>query len=153
MATRGMGNSLKRLRVLISAYACEPGKGSEPGVGWNVAQEMANIIHMGADPHQQPRCHRGRNERKAPGENLHFVYYDLPAWTRWWKKGSVVCSSIIIFGRSVPACLSADSTEHRFRFAHHVTFGKYWVPSWISHSCEFRSFGGPWEVVSQHQVR
>ena len=41
MATRGMGNSLKRLRVLISAYACEPSKGSEPGMGWNVAREMA----------------------------------------------------------------------------------------------------------------
>ena len=25
----------------MSAYACEPGKGSEPGVGWAVALEMA----------------------------------------------------------------------------------------------------------------
>jgi len=32
---------MRRLRVLISAYACEPGKGSEPGVGWNVAREMS----------------------------------------------------------------------------------------------------------------
>ena len=32
---------IKRLRVLISAYACEPGKGSEPGVGWNFSKEMA----------------------------------------------------------------------------------------------------------------
>ena len=22
-------------KILVSAYACEPGKGSEPGVGWN----------------------------------------------------------------------------------------------------------------------
>src|SRR6185295_12842005 len=26
-----------RLRVLLSAYACEPSKGSEPGIGWNWA--------------------------------------------------------------------------------------------------------------------
>ena len=32
---------VKRLKVLMSAYACEPGKGSEPGVGWTVAREMA----------------------------------------------------------------------------------------------------------------
>ncbi|HLE82176.1 MAG TPA: glycosyltransferase family 1 protein, partial [Dehalococcoidia bacterium] len=32
---------MKRWKVLISAYACEPGKGSEPNVGWNVAREMA----------------------------------------------------------------------------------------------------------------
>jgi len=29
------------MRVLISAYACEPDKGSEPGVGWNWALAAA----------------------------------------------------------------------------------------------------------------
>ena len=32
---------MKRLKVLISAYACESGKGSESGVGWNMVSEMA----------------------------------------------------------------------------------------------------------------
>ena len=27
--------------ILISAYACEPDKGSEPGAGWNCAVEIA----------------------------------------------------------------------------------------------------------------
>jgi hypothetical protein len=26
----------KRLKILVSAYACEPDKGSEPGVGFNL---------------------------------------------------------------------------------------------------------------------
>jgi hypothetical protein len=30
-----------RLKVLISAYSCSPGRGSEPGIGWNTAREMA----------------------------------------------------------------------------------------------------------------
>jgi hypothetical protein len=29
------------MKVLLSAYSCEPGKGSERGVGWNVAIEAA----------------------------------------------------------------------------------------------------------------
>ena len=29
------------MNVLISAYSCEPGEGSERGVGWNVAREVA----------------------------------------------------------------------------------------------------------------
>ena len=29
------------MKVLISAYSCEPGRGSERGVGWNVAREVA----------------------------------------------------------------------------------------------------------------
>ncbi len=31
----------KKLKVLISAYACEPNKGSEPEVGWQWALQMA----------------------------------------------------------------------------------------------------------------
>ena len=31
----------KRLKVLMSAYACEPGKGSEPEVGWRWMSEMS----------------------------------------------------------------------------------------------------------------
>ena len=31
----------QRLKVLMSAYACEPGKGSEPEVGWQWALQMA----------------------------------------------------------------------------------------------------------------
>ena len=29
------------MRVLLSAYACEPGKGSEAGVGWNSLRQVA----------------------------------------------------------------------------------------------------------------
>ena len=32
---------MRKLRVLLSAYTCRPNRGSEPGIGWNVAQEMA----------------------------------------------------------------------------------------------------------------
>ncbi|AST06080.1 hypothetical protein AF2641_03890 [Anoxybacillus flavithermus] len=28
-------------KVLLSAYACEPNRGSEPGVGWNWAIELS----------------------------------------------------------------------------------------------------------------
>ena len=29
------------MNILLSAYACEPNKGSEPGVGWSLAIEMS----------------------------------------------------------------------------------------------------------------
>ena len=32
-------------RILLSAYACEPGKGSEPAVGWMWATELAGLGH------------------------------------------------------------------------------------------------------------
>lgn len=33
------------MKVLISAFSCGPGRGSEPGVGWNVAVEAARLGH------------------------------------------------------------------------------------------------------------
>ena len=38
----------KRLKIFISAYACEPEKGSEPGIGWNVVNELAKYheVHV-----------------------------------------------------------------------------------------------------------
>jgi hypothetical protein len=32
---------MTRAKVLMSAYACDPDRGSEPGIGWNTALEMA----------------------------------------------------------------------------------------------------------------
>ena len=32
---------MKRLKVLVSAYACSPYKGSEPGVGWGFVTELS----------------------------------------------------------------------------------------------------------------
>jgi len=37
---------MKKKKILLSAYACEPKKGSEPGVGWNWAIQ---ICKMGND--------------------------------------------------------------------------------------------------------
>lgn len=34
-------DSARRLKVLVSAYACHPEQGSEPGVGWNWVREIA----------------------------------------------------------------------------------------------------------------
>jgi glycosyltransferase involved in cell wall biosynthesis len=34
-------DSTRRLKVLVSAYACHPEQGSEPGVGWNWLREIA----------------------------------------------------------------------------------------------------------------
>ena len=31
------------MKVLVSAYACEPGKGSEPGVGWQWVRQIARF--------------------------------------------------------------------------------------------------------------
>src|SRR5438067_2232988 len=69
----------ERLKVLISAYACEPQKGSEPEVGWQWAVQMARF-------HDVTVVTRTNNRGGIEGElrNLgdkhplpRFVYHDL----------------------------------------------------------------------------
>ena len=35
-----------RPRILLSAYACEPVKGSEPGVGWNWVRQLSQFAEL-----------------------------------------------------------------------------------------------------------
>lgn len=67
----------KKLNILLSAYACEPNKGSEPGIGWNWAIEIAKRGHV------VTVLTRGNNKSVITKEtdlpqNLSFIYYDLP---------------------------------------------------------------------------
>jgi hypothetical protein len=76
------------LKVLLSAYACEPGKGSEPGMGWHWAVEITRLgheVHILTRANNVGACERGL--ANLPGLRLLVHGYDLPCWARWWKKG------------------------------------------------------------------
>src|SRR5208337_3472240 len=64
-------------RILLSAYACEPDRGSEPGVGWSWAVELSQLGHQVSVLTRTDN--RTAIERK-PRPNLNFIYYDLPRW-------------------------------------------------------------------------
>jgi len=74
-------------RILLSAYACEPDRGSEPQVGWSWATELARLGH------QVTVITRAANRRTIEAhsdrlpQNLGFVYYDLPTWMQRVRRG------------------------------------------------------------------
>ena len=78
--------STKHLKIFISAYACEPQKGSEPGIGWNVVNELAKYheVHVLTRSNNREAIEAaliGRSEAVPV-----FHYYDLPIWLTFWKK-------------------------------------------------------------------
>jgi glycosyltransferase involved in cell wall biosynthesis len=118
------------VKVLISAYACEPDKGSEPGVGWNWAVQLSRF-------HEVWVITRGNNRNsiknelcRVPNPNLHFVYADLPVWLSFWKKGQKGIY-IYYFLWQAWAYREARRLQARERFdaVHHVTFGTVWLPT------------------------
>jgi short-subunit dehydrogenase len=86
------------MRILLSAYACEPGRGSEPGVGWHWATELARLGHEVAvitRSNNRP-VNRIRHWRSRQSAACDFYYYDLPSWSKWWKRAETVASISII---------------------------------------------------------
>lgn len=113
----------------MSAYACEPGKGSEPGVGWNWVQQMARFHELWVMTRANNQA-TIESDASASREGIHWVYYDLPRWTRFWKRGSIgIQTYYLLWQRGVSRVARKLHSHTRFHLAHHVTFGKFWVPS------------------------
>ncbi len=111
------------MKVLVSAYACEPGKGSEPEVGWQWVRQIArfNETWVITRANNRPLIEEGlRNE---PNSDLHFVYVDLPAWARFWKKGRRGVHLYYYIWQYLAHRRSKKLTKQiHFHIAHHITF-------------------------------
>ena len=124
---------MKRIKVLMSAYACEPGKGSEPGVGWNVAREMAEHHDIWVITRANNRSVIEAELENNPVDSLHFVYFDLPKWIRWWKKGGLgVQLYYYLWQLCIYPLIKKLHRSIDFDLAHHITFVRYWMPSLLS---------------------
>jgi glycosyltransferase involved in cell wall biosynthesis len=124
----------RRLRVLLSAYSCEPGKGSEPEVGWQWARQMArwHDVTVLTRANNEASIREGlAREGEMPG--LRFVYHDLTAplllflkrqfgwhdaYYRWWQSSA----------RAVIARLCRETS---FDLLHHVTYAGARFPAAI----------------------
>jgi glycosyltransferase involved in cell wall biosynthesis len=118
------------LRILVSAYACEPGEGSEQGVGWNWVRQIARTHEVWVITRTSNRSRVERELARSPMPNAHFAYVDLPRWARFWKKGS---RGLHLYYRlwQFGAYLCARRLQQKIGFdiVHHVTFVNYWMPS------------------------
>lgn len=122
----------RRLRVLVSAYACEPGKGSEPGIGWNLVREIARRHDVWVITRANNRTSIEAELSREPLPSLHPVYFDLPRWSRWWKRGGGGTQVYYyLWQLAIAALVRRLHREHRFDLAQHVTFGRYWAPSML----------------------
>lgn len=121
------------MKILLSAYACEPGKGSEPGVGWNWVSQMA-------PRHQVWVLTRSANRETIEAAHtdgslgdVHWVYFDLPRWLRFWKKGERGVHAYYYLWQAGAYFVARKlHGQIRFDLVHHVTFVNYWMPSFLA---------------------
>lgn len=125
--------SVRRKRVLVSAYACEPGVGSESGIGWNWVREIA-IRHDVWVITRENNVARVRDAARELGlDGLHVEGFDLPRWLRFWKRGSFGAVPYFYLWQLALA-FRARALDRRVDFdvVHHVTFASSWIPSGLA---------------------
>ncbi|MGC6427507.1 MAG: glycosyltransferase [Akkermansiaceae bacterium] len=117
------------MKVLISAYACEPGRGAEPGVGWNLVRELS-------EEHELWVLTRAKHQREvlecgeAWIDRVHWVFIDPPRWLTFWKTGRRgLYPFYALWQREAWKTAVRLEEEERFDLVHHLTFGQYWVPT------------------------
>lgn len=114
------------LNVLLSAYACEPGKGSEPGVGWAWAKGLAGRVNLTVLTRSNNRpaleAALGELEDGHPLKKVRFLYEDLPGVFLQAKRLGFLSTGIyyLIWQFSVTRKLAKQRKD--FDIIHHLTF-------------------------------
>lgn len=119
------------MRIVVFAYACEPGEGSEPGAGWALARMLAR--------HGDAWVITRENNREAielalpdtpERDRLHFAFVDLPDHLRRWKRGQRGIHLYYVLWQFAALRRARElHREHAFDLAWHATFANAWLGS------------------------
>ena len=123
----------RRLKVLLSAYACEPGRGSEEGIGWNTVLQMSRAHDVWVMVTEEFRAPIERFASQNPMPGVHWEFFNLPRWLVFWHKEHRF-RRLHYHLWQIGAYRRAQALHDRFSFdiAHHITYGSYWRPSFLA---------------------
>lgn len=118
------------MKVLLSAFACSPNRGSEPGVGWRWAIEIARRGHtvtvltqahtMFGDGRAAIETELATNP-EIPG-TISFVYFDLPPFIRRFRRQSTLLIYYAVWQWFAYRLARKLHVEQKFDLVHHLTF-------------------------------
>lgn len=121
------------MKVLLSAYVCEPGSGSEEGVGWNMVREIAKYYECWVLTRTIFRQAIEAELNSHPVPNLHFIYFDPFNWTTDWR-GRQGLLQLHYYLWQIEAYFVGKSLHKQISFdlVRHVTYVKFWSPSFLA---------------------
>jgi glycosyltransferase involved in cell wall biosynthesis len=122
----------QRLKLLISAYACAPGRGSEHGNAWNPIIEMSEYHDIWVMVNEEYRADIEKHIAKNPLPSVHWVFHDLPRWAVSWRKPQQLERIHYYLWQQHAAGVAKRLHEQiKFDASMHLTFGSYWRPSFL----------------------
>jgi len=116
----------------MTAYDVNPYKGSESGTGWNFALQISrfNRVIVVTRENNRNNIDLYINEFSVNTDNLEFVYYDLPYYLRFWKRGS---RGSFLYYNLWQIFLPVFILKNKIKFdiSHHINFHADHVPSFL----------------------
>ena len=144
------------MKVLLSAYACDPTRGSEPSCGWNWVYHTAQLDH---EVWCITRTSNKKNIEdwleKSPIANLHMVYVAAPQWVEYlhlkYPYPVLYLHYLVWQYRTYRIAAKIHQTEP-LDVAHHVSYGSLQLgsPLWkLNIPFIFGPIGGAQSVPAQ----
>lgn len=124
----------RRMRVLLSAFACEPHKGSEPEVGWQWALQMARFHDVTVLTQSKNRAgiEAALGSLGNGPPKPRFIYFDLPKALQKLRKFSLgLRIYYVLWQKRAWAEVRRLHAAYPFDLLHHVTFAAFRYPTVI----------------------
>ncbi len=119
--------------ILATTYAVNPNKGSEDGMGWNYVLQIARFHRIIAITRENNQAAIEAYMAANPDERyerIQFLYFDLPYWMRFWKKGSRgALLYFYLWQRNVVRFIRQQKLD--YDIVHNLNFHNDWTPSFL----------------------
>ncbi|GAA1561224.1 hypothetical protein GCM10009789_13090 [Kribbella sancticallisti] len=133
-----------RPKILVSAYACRPNGGSEPGAGWAWAKAAARdhdvwLLTRGKFAHEI-----AEELAIRPIPSLTVVPLELPNWLfKLRRRPADVYWYYPLWQRLAGRTAQRLHAEHSFDVIHHLTFAVDWMPAGVVQESSAKVIWGP----------
>lgn len=118
--------------MLISAYGCEPNKGSEQGVGWNWCLQLTSFAEIFVITRSNNQAGIENALPKEIANRISFIFYDLPDSIRRFKKKEKGLYWYYLLWQWGAYQTAKKLTQHNeFDYVMHLTFGSIWLPTFM----------------------
>jgi glycosyltransferase involved in cell wall biosynthesis len=127
-----------RLRVLVSAFACDPkgesGLGTgEDILGWNLIQQLGRYHELWILASSKNEPHVESLLKASPQPHLHFYFLDGPRWLQKLAGKSKGGIQLYAYLWQIKALFQARRLQRQFHFDvfHQTTYANDWMASYI----------------------
>jgi glycosyltransferase involved in cell wall biosynthesis/peptidoglycan/xylan/chitin deacetylase (PgdA/CDA1 family) len=124
----------RRPRLLLAAYACDPGRGSEAGGGWNRAVQAARFCDTSVicEETEFAAAVRRRLEQSGAVAGLRFYFVPQRRWeSLLWRVPGLGYLAYNLWQRRVVPLARRLHRENPFDLVHQVNFGTFREPGYL----------------------